>query len=49
MTIDLPKKMNDFSILLTLESDGLVENLSLFSPFASKRKTTLSAVATANF
>lgn len=34
--------------LLTLESAGLVENLSLFSPCSSYSKTTLSTVHTAN-
>lgn len=32
----------------TFESDGLVENLSLLSPFSSKRSTTRSAVQTAS-
>lgn len=36
-------------LMLTFESEGLVENLSLFSPFASNRTMTLSAVETANF
>ena len=36
-------------VAITLESEGLVENLSLFSPFESNKKTVRSAVATANF
>lgn len=36
-------------LLLTLESAGFVENLSLLSPFSSNSRTTLSAVDTANF